>query len=205
MKLSARSAAMTTAALAGMLMLSACGKQDQGNSNGPGVPPPPGTAQQSQPAVPGTSAPASAGSAAKPASAGTAAAAAAPAPAASPAPAAPADTVQVTTVVLGDAVGADHKVSKPKSSFAPTEKAIYASVATEGNTPGATLGAKWSYLEGTSPTVITDISQSVSTDGPATTTFKIQNPNQWPEGKYKVDISLNGKQVSSQDFEIKKR
>jgi hypothetical protein len=37
------------------------------------------------------------------------------------------------------------------------------------------------------------------------TTFKVQNPDLWPEGKYKVEISLDGKTVADQDFQIGKR
>ena len=76
-------------------------------------------------------------------------------------------------------------------------------MATEGSSGGATLNAKWSYLEGTSQ-LVSSISQSIATDGPAVTTFKVQNPDLWPEGKYQVVISLDGKQVAKQDFEIKK-
>jgi hypothetical protein len=32
----------------------------------------------------------------------------------------------------------------------------------------------------------------------------VQNPDLWPEGKYRVEISLDGKSVAKQDFEIGK-
>jgi outer membrane usher protein FimD/PapC len=32
----------------------------------------------------------------------------------------------------------------------------------------------------------------------------VQNPNNWPEGKYKVEIAVNGKSVATQNFEVKK-
>ncbi|HXO99379.1 MAG TPA: hypothetical protein VN813_02705, partial [Luteibacter sp.] len=144
-----------------------------------------------------------------PAAATTAAAApAAPAAQPAPAPAAPAaasESLKVGSVTLGNAVGADKKVAKAKNAFAPTDKTIYASVATEGTTAGATLNAKWTYQDGDTTTTVSDISQSISTDGPAVTTFKIQNPNEWPEGKYKVTVSLNGQSVGDQAFEVKKK
>jgi hypothetical protein len=96
-------------------------------------------------------------------------------------------------------------VAKAKTAFAPTDKTIYASVATEGTTAGATLNAKWTYQDGDTTTTVSDISQSISTDGPAVTTFKIQNPNEWPEGKYKVTVSLNGQSVGNEAFEVKKK
>jgi hypothetical protein len=195
MKLSFRSSALATATVAGLLVLTACGKKED---------------QQNAAPAPAATAPAAASTApaAAPAAATTAAAVAAPAaqPAAAPAaPAAAADTLKVGAVTLGNAVGADKKVAKAKNAFAPSDKTIYASVATEGTTAGATLNAKWTYQDGDTATTVSDISQSISTDGPAVTTFKIQNPNEWPEGKYKVAISLNGQAVGNEAFEVKKK
>ncbi len=123
--------------------------------------------------------------------------AAANAPAAAPAP------LMVARLTLGSAVNAEHQVTRASDSFAPNDKTIYASVATEGSTGGATLNAKWSYLEGPGQ-LVSSISQSIATDGPAVTTFKVQNPDLWPEGKYKVEISIDGKPVAQQDFAIGK-
>ncbi len=188
---SIHSTALLSATLAALL-LSACGK--------------------SEPATPATApaAPSTAAGAAMPAPASTAAAVLPPASAASTASlataasaAAPAAPLTVAKLTLGSAVNSDHQVTRASSSFAPTDKLIYASVATAGTSGGATLNAKWSYLEGQGQ-LVSSISQSIATDGPAITTFKVQNPDLWPEGKYKVEISLNGKSVAKQDFEIKK-
>ncbi|MFC5741466.1 hypothetical protein [Dyella tabacisoli] len=202
MKLSARSAALYSATFAGLLMLSACGKNEP-PANAPAAA---STAPTPAPASTAPVAPAPASTAAHPATASTAAAPAAAnvAPAA-PAPATPAaaDTsFKIAGVVLGNAVNAEHKVSKAKNSFAPNEKTIYASVGTEGSTSSATLSAKWTYLDKSQ--LITNTSQSIATEGAATTTFKVVNPNPWPEGKYKVEISLDGKSITTQNFEIKK-
>jgi hypothetical protein len=196
MKLSFRSSALCTATVAGLLVLTACGKKEEQQNTAP-------AAASTAPAAPAT-APAPTA----PAAATTAAAApAAPAAQPAPAPAAPAasESLKVGSVTLGNAVGADKKVAKAKNAFAPTDKTIYASVATEGTTAGATLNAKWTYQDGDTTTTVSDISQSISTDGPAVTTFKIQNPNEWPEGKYKVTVSLNGQSVGDQAFEVKKK
>jgi pyruvate/2-oxoglutarate dehydrogenase complex dihydrolipoamide acyltransferase (E2) component len=195
MKLSFRSSALVTATVAGLLVLTACGKkEDQQNA----APAPSATA-----AAPAA---ASTAPAAAPAGATTAAAAPAAQPAAAPAaPAAAADTLKVGAVTLGNAVGADKKVAKAKNAFAPSDKTIYASVATDGTTAGATLSAKWTFQDDETTTTVSDISQSISTEGPAVTTFKIQNPNEWPEGKYKVVISLNGQAVGNEAFEVKKK
>ena len=196
MKLSFRSSALCTATIAGLLVLTACGKKEEQQNTAP-------AASSTAPA-----APAQAPAPAAPAPAATTAAST-PAPAAQPAaaPAAPAaaETLKVGSVTLGSAVGADKKVSKEKTTFSPNDKTIYASVATEGTTAGATLNAKWTYQDGETTTTVSDISQSISTDGPAVTTFKIQNPNEWPEGKYKLTVSLNGQAVGNEAFEVKKK
>ena len=205
MKLSARSAALYSVTFAGLLALSACGKNEQQPANQPApsstAPAAPSTA--AKPATASTAAPAPAHTAAAPASAAPAPASTAAPAAAAAVPAAAAEGFQVSTVTLGDTVNADHKVRKEVTTFAPSQKTIYVSVDTSGSTPGATLNAKWSYLEG-SGALVMSTSQSITTEGPATTTFRVVNPNLWPEGKYKVDISLDGKQVTSKTFEVKK-
>ncbi len=192
-----RITALYSASLAGLLLLSACGK------NEPATP-------ASSPAAASTAAtkpmPALAPSstAAAPVSSSTAASTAPASTVAAPAAAAPAEApLTVAKLTLGSDVNAQHQVTRASSSFAPDNKMIYASVATEGRSGGATLNAKWSYLEGQGQ-LVSSISQSIATDGPAVTTFKVQNPDLWPEGKYRVEISLDGKSVAKQDFEIKK-
>ncbi|NID17355.1 hypothetical protein [Luteibacter yeojuensis] len=191
MKLSFRTSALCTATVAGLLVLTACGKKEEQQNAAP-------AAVSTAPAA------APAPSATAPAAATTAASvpAAAAQPAATPAAV---DTIKVGSVTLGSAVGADKKVSKEKTTFSPNDKTIYASVATEGTTAGATLNAKWTYQDGDTTTTVSDISQSISTDGPAVTTFKIQNPNEWPEGKYKLTVSLNGEAAGNESFEVKKK
>jgi hypothetical protein len=187
---SPRSIALYSATLAGLLLLNACGKNEPATPASP--PAASTTAAVPAPAVT-TAAPAAGSSAANAAPATSAAAPAVPA-------AAP---LTVAKLTLGSKVDADYKVTRVSSSFAPNDKTIYASVATEGSSGGATLNAKWSYLEGQGQ-LVSNISQSIATDGPAITTFKVQNPDLWPEGKYQVEISLDGKSVAKQEFQIKK-
>lgn len=175
-----------TALLSAILLLGACGKE--------------------QPAAPASAPPPASTTALAPAPASTAAlppATTTSAPAMATSVAAPAAPLTVAKLTLGSKVDADYKVTRVSNSFAPNDKTIYASVATEGSSGGATLNAKWSYLEGQGQ-LVSNISQSIATDGPAITTFKVQNPDLWPEGKYRVEISLDGKPVSKQDFEIRK-
>ncbi|WP_284330124.1 hypothetical protein, partial [Dyella flagellata] len=130
---------------------------------------------------------------------------AAPAPASTAASAAvpaAAEGFQVSSITLGDAITSEHKVKKEATIFSPSQKTIYVSVDTTGTTQGATLNAKWTYLDKNQTIVST--SQSIVADSPSTTTFSMKNPDLWPEGKYKVDISVDGKPVASKTFEVKK-
>ncbi|SHL83492.1 hypothetical protein [Rhodanobacter sp. OK091] len=190
---SIRTTALYSASLAGLLLLSACGKNEPAT---PASTPPPASSAAKTPAP----APATSGMTA-PAHSSTSASVT---PTAAPMAAAPAETpLTVAKLTLGNDVNAQHQVTRASSSFAPDNKMIYASVTTEGRSGGATLNAKWSYLEGQGQ-LVSNISQSIATDGPAVTTFKVQNPDLWPEGKYRVEISLDGKPVTKQDFDIKK-
>jgi hypothetical protein len=133
------------------------------------------------------------------------AAATAPTPTSAPTPApAPASTAfHVSAVTLGSAVDAAQQVTTPATHFAQTDKTIYASVVSTGTTPDATLSARWNYLQGTGM-VISNVTQRLASDGPATTTFTLQNPDLWPEGKYNVEIAVDGKVVNTQVFTIGK-
>ncbi len=186
-----RHSALLVASLACLVLLGGCGKK-----NPPAKVAPTPAASRSVPTVAVAPAPAaSTKNTAVPMSAGTAKA---------PMPPAPVTGLNVAKVTLGSEVNAEHQVDKPANSFTSTDKTIYASVATVGSSGGATLNARWTYLEGTSQ-LVSSISQSIATDGPATTTFKVQNPDLWPAGKYRIEISLDGKSVATQDFDITKR
>jgi hypothetical protein len=192
---------LCSASLAGLLLLSACGKHEPAApANTPATPSTASTAMP--PAAPATTmSPAPSSTAATPATGSTSASIApSVAPPASVPAAAPLTLAKLT---LGSDVNAEHQVTHASDRFAPNDKAIYASVATEGSSEGATLNARWSYLEGQGQ-LVSNITQSIATDGPAVTTFKVQNPDLWPAGKYKVEISIDGRSVATQDFEIRK-
>jgi hypothetical protein len=166
------------------LLLAACGKRTP-----------------EAPAAKATTSAAVATTAVQPATAKPSAAATAPTPAPTPAPASTA--FHVSAVTLGSAVDAAQQVTKPATHFAQTDKTIYASVVSTGTTPDATLSARWNYLQGAGM-VISNVTQRLASDGPATTTFTLQNPDLWPEGKYNVEIAVDGKVVNTQAFTIGK-
>lgn len=152
--------------------------------------------------------------AATPATAASAHHAATPAPATSAphrsAPAAPATVpahastaFRVRAVTLGNAVDGAQHIDKPTTQFAPDDKTIYASVSTTGTTRGTALNARWNYLEGAGQ-LISSVTQRLASDGPATTTFTLHNPDLWPEGKYNVQISVDGRLVETRSFTVSK-
>lgn len=174
---SARLLALTALAVA----LVACGKHSE-------APAPAGASTAALPATTG-SVPLAAASVAVPGASSVAAPAVAP-------------SFGFAKLTLGSDVGKDYKVGKAQTTFKPDQHTIYAAVETTGAAVGANLNAKWTYQDGQT---VSNITQSITADGPATTTFTIHNPVDWPVGKYKVAIALNGKAVASQDFEVAKR
>jgi hypothetical protein len=191
-----RKSAFYCATLAGLLVLNACGKHEQASTAA--APAPTSSAAKALPAPSATAPISPPQSAPSPTST-------APAPEQTTAKSASVSTggeIRVAAVTIGSQVDAAHAISKEQRNFAPGDKAIYASVATIGTTDNATLNAKWSYVDGKDES-FSSTSESIATDGPAITTFKVENPNAWPKGKYKVVISLNGKTVASEDFEVR--
>ena len=138
-------------------------------------------------------------------------AAPAPAPAAvevAPAPApAPAPTASVASVDIGSAVGADMKISAAASSFKPKDT-VHVSIGTATSDPAATVagkvGAKLTYMNGAEEMLVSDESRDLNLTGAGGTNFQFAKPDGWPAGKYRLDISLDGKVVQTKEFEVTK-
>lgn len=135
--------------------------------------------------------------------------AAPPPPVATPAPTtpapapAPAATVSVTSVDLGKAVDGNNRVTEPVTTFATTD-AIHASVATTSSDPAmpqqGQLTARWTY-EGDQ--LVDETSRDFNFTGTGNTFFKIEKPDGWPTGNYKVEILHNGEVVQTRSFEVR--
>lgn len=165
-----RSSLTLILAMAGALVLAACGKKEE-------------------PAPPATTTP-------PPAAQTT------PPPATTPPPVEQppvGEAVTVTSVDLGTDVGADQRVTSPKTEFAPNDT-IYAAVTTSGSSDNAVLHAKWTFQDGQT---VNESSQTIAPSGSAVTSFHISKPDGWPAGNYKVEISLDGNVVASKDFTVK--
>lgn len=121
----------------------------------------------------------------------------APLPAPTPAPP-PTPAVTIANIELGNAVGADNRVTTPSMNFAPTDT-IYAAVSTNGAAPSTTITARWTYQDGQ---VVNESSQTIAPAGPAVTTFNIAKPDGWPVGKYKVEVLIDGVSVGLREFDV---
>ena len=112
-----------------------------------------------------------------------------------PAPAPASTVVAVTTVDLGNAIGADNRIGMPMTSFG-TKDTIHASVATDG--PGGDLTAKWTMGD-----KVVDTQNKTVPAGPQVTEFSISKPSGWPVGHYKLEVSAAGNTLQTREFDIK--
>ena len=115
-----------------------------------------------------------------------------------PAPAPAATTTTVSSVDLGNAIGADNKIGSPISTFATSDK-VYASVASDGPNAGK-LSAKWTHID--SNQTVHEESKDIPA-GPQVTQFEISKPDGWPTGRYKLEVSLDGAVVQTREYEVK--
>ena len=124
-------------------------------------------------------------------------------PATTPAPVATTSSAMVSGVDLGNAVGADMKVTTPMTAFKPSD-AIIAAVGTATSDAAATvpgkLGAKWTYQDGQT---VNEESKDINFNGNGVTNFQISKPDGWPTGKYRVEIMLDGTTVQTREFDVR--
>jgi hypothetical protein len=109
--------------------------------------------------------------------------------------------VRVTTIDLGRGIAADKQVSDPTNEFKPMDT-IYASVVTEGTAPQATLKARWTF--DSNGQVVQETEEVIAPAGREVTEFHVSKPDGWPEGKYKLEVFLNGASAATKDFEVKR-
>ena len=121
----------------------------------------------------------------------------APTSASPPVSAAPDLPARVAWIELGKAADPNGRVTAPSSQFTPKDT-IYVSVLTDGQLPGSTLSARWTYEDGQ---VVSENRAPLGADRQATE-FHISKPDGWPTGRYKVEIALNGQPAGSRDFEV---
>jgi len=108
--------------------------------------------------------------------------------------------VRVSQIDMGRSLTAEKAINDNTDSFKPNDT-IYASVATEGSAPTATLKAHWTYQDGQ---VVNESTQTIAPTGNARTEFHISKPNGWPTGTYKLEVFLNGSSARTRDFNVER-
>lgn len=101
----------------------------------------------------------------------------------------------VSTVDLGNAIGADNRIAMPSTSFAKTDT-IHASVASDG--AGGNLTAKWTMGD-----KVVNTQDKLVPAGPQVTEFSISKPDGWPAGHYKLQVLMGGNAVQMREFDVK--
>lgn len=119
----------------------------------------------------------------------------APTPSTTSAPA----IVTVSTVTVGNAVGADKRI-QGAATITPRDT-IYVSIDTTG-VGDATLKSRWTYLKDGKTTLVKEDTQRVSASGPATHEFHISKPDGWPQGDYQVEVFVNDTPAGSRRFMV---
>lgn len=110
----------------------------------------------------------------------------------------PTSDFAVSSIDLGNSVGADMRVAMPATTFAPKDT-IHASVATTGAASNASVTGKWLYQDG--QTVHED-PKTVTTTGPATHDFSVSKPDGFPAGNYKFELWVNGALAQTREFAV---
>lgn len=120
-----------------------------------------------------------------------------PAPAPAPMETAP---VSATGVTVGNTAAADKSVAAV-GMFGVKDK-IIVSVKTDAATQAnATIEAKLTFQDGQEAG---KQSTTVKAEDAGTTNIEFTNTKDWPAGKYKVDVTLNGQPVGmTQEIEVK--
>lgn len=113
-------------------------------------------------------------------------------------------TASVTSVDLGNAVGADLRVATPMTTFGRNDT-IYAAIATATGDPAASVpgkvSAKWTHVD--SNQVVHEESRDLALAGDGVTSFQISKPDGWPTGKYRLEVMLDGNVVQTREFDVR--
>jgi hypothetical protein len=112
-----------------------------------------------------------------------------PPPTPVPATPTPPPPPSVGMLTLGNAIGADKKVTAASDTF-HAKDTIYASVETAGVGP-TKLRALWTFVKGEKTAKVDESTMEFDASGPATNEFHIAKPSGWPKGDYRVEVFLN--------------
>ena len=124
-------------------------------------------------------------------------------PAMAPTPVPPA-AVTAQSIFTGRRIGDNKQISDSTSRFNARDT-MYVVVTTANTPSGGNMMAKWTFETGA---VVDSIIQSVEkTDSVQTTSiteFHIVKATPWPNGKYTIDISMDGRSLGTRTVEVSK-
>ena len=109
------------------------------------------------------------------------------------------NTIEVTSIDLGRSINADMTIKENTTTFRPSD-VVYASVATEGAAP-AKIGVRWVYNDSQ---VIEEGDREIRPTGPTRTEFHLSKPDGLPEGRYRLEVTLNGASAGTKEFTVKR-
>ena len=108
--------------------------------------------------------------------------------------------LQIADVKVGKKVDADKKITDETDDFTPHDT-VFATVHTTGTANGATIGARFNFEDGK---VVSDKNETISPTTDAYTEFHVSKASGLKLGKYTLHVTLNGHEVQSKDFTVKK-
>lgn len=111
------------------------------------------------------------------------------------------ETNKVNAIALGHSINADRSIKDATDSFQPGDT-IYASIETE-TLGSAALKVHWSFEDGQA--VGESTQQIPASGGPIRSAFHIYKPDGWPEGKYRIEVTLDSSVAGIKEFTVKKR
>ncbi len=104
--------------------------------------------------------------------------------------------INITTIELGNAIGADNRVTGAATTFKPNDT-IHVSVATTGGAANTPLTARWTYQDGQ---VVNTETRTIA--GPGMQEFHISKPSGWPAGQYRVEILSGSNVLQTREFSV---
>jgi hypothetical protein len=104
-------------------------------------------------------------------------------------------TLQLTNIQVGRSLNQDGSVASITTLFKPSET-IYVSVQTSAGK--GVIGVRWKFGD----KVVAEPTKPVDHNGPASTSFHLQNSGGFPPGDYSVDVLIDGAQVGSRNFKV---
>jgi hypothetical protein len=109
------------------------------------------------------------------------------------------NTIAVTNIDIGRSINADLTIKDNTATFRPSD-VVYASIQTEGAAP-ARLGVRWIYND---DQVVDEGTREIHPTGATRTEFHLSKPDGFPEGRYRLEVTLNGASAGTKDFEVKR-